>query len=38
MDLDYIERKRGFFYDFWLIIKTVGVTIGMMFGKDGGAE
>ncbi|MCI1735257.1 MAG: sugar transferase [Bacilli bacterium] len=38
MDLDYIERKRGFFYDIWLIIKTVGVTIGMMFGKDGGAE
>ena len=27
MDLDYIQNKRGFFYDLHLIFKTVGVAI-----------
>ena len=31
MDLDYIQNKRGFWYDIGLIFKTVGVV----FGKKG---
>ena len=27
MDLDYIQNKRGFFYDLYLIFKTVGVAL-----------
>ena len=27
MDLDYIQHKRGFFYDLYLIFKTIGVAI-----------
>lgn len=27
MDIKYIEKKRGFFYDIWLIIKTIVVVI-----------
>lgn len=34
MDLNYIEKKRGFWYDIKLIFKTVGV----IFKKDNGAE
>ena len=26
MDLDYIQNKRGFFYDLYLIFKTIGVA------------
>ncbi|HAT83927.1 MAG TPA: hypothetical protein DCS37_03415 [Clostridiales bacterium] len=27
MDLDYIQHKRGFFYDLYLIFKTIGVAL-----------
>jgi len=27
MDIKYIEKKRGFFYDIWLVIKTIVVVI-----------
>lgn len=33
MDLDYIQHKRGFFYDLYLIFKTIGVAL-----KQEGAE
>ncbi len=35
MDLDYIENKRGFWYDVWLVIKTVLVIFSF---KKNGAE
>ncbi len=31
MDLDYIQHKRGFFYDLYLIFKTIGVA----FSQEG---
>lgn len=33
MDLDYINNKRGFWYDVWLVLKTIIVVI-----KGNGAE